>query len=103
MSEAKFTPAPWKWATSNSWRRLIGDAEYGPHTTFVLVPFVARDGHPDMNVSEPDMALIEAAPDMYEALKQIANYGEEENEWDAVIRYDLVRDIAKAALAKATP
>ena len=61
-----FTPGPWKWWTSNSWRRLKrGDPRNDQN---VLYPFVARDGHPDLSVNEADMALIAAAPDVYKAL-----------------------------------
>lgn len=60
------TPGPWKWWTSNSWKRLGADLEHG-RTKFVLEPYVCRDGHPDLIVSKEDMALIAAAPDFYHA------------------------------------
>jgi len=66
MTMSAFTPGPWKWWTSNSWRRLKRD-DLGI-TQNVLEPYVARDGHPDLTVNEADMALIAAAPLMYEAL-----------------------------------
>lgn len=72
MSETKpkFTPGPWEWWTSNSWRRL-GHSDHG-HTDWVLIPFVNRyDYHPDCEVSEADMSLIASAPDLYEALAAI--------------------------------
>lgn len=34
----------------------------------VLEPYVCRDGHPDCIVSEDDMALIAAAPEMFGVL-----------------------------------
>lgn len=54
MSEP--TPRPWKWWTSNSWRRLTGaDGKDGD----VLSPTVNRfDGHPDLVISEADAAHI---------------------------------------------
>ncbi len=55
----KATPGIWKWWTSNSWRRLKRDDR--GITTPVIEPFVARDGHPDVSVSDDDMAYIEAA------------------------------------------
>jgi len=64
------TPGPWEWWTSCSWRRLRHDDERG-RTVSVVEPFVCRDGHPDLIVSEADMALIAAAPETYEALKDI--------------------------------
>lgn len=51
------TPGEWKWWTSNSWRRLYRD-EPGIRS-IVLEPFVARDGHPDLTVSQEDMAFFE--------------------------------------------
>lgn len=64
---AKFTPGPWVWHTSNSWRRLKRD-DHGI-TEVVLEPFVHwRDQHPDCTISEENMALIAAAPDLHEAL-----------------------------------
>lgn len=61
------TPWPWVWWTSNSWNRLKRD-NLG-QTENVLEPFVSRaDGHPDCIVSPADMALIAAAPDLFDAL-----------------------------------
>lgn len=66
------TPGPWKWWTSNSWRRLSCDAGGVPHIDGgVLCPVTQRpDNHPDVLVSEEDMALIAAAPDLLKHLKQ---------------------------------
>lgn len=72
-----YTKGPWKWWTSNSFRRLSGpDGKDGG----VLCPTVSRnDGHPDLIVSKADMALIESAPDLLEVLEyirdSIAQYG----------------------------
>ena len=61
MNEAKYTKGPWQWATSNSWKRMF--SMFDPSILMpVLVPFRAMDGHPDLQVSEADMKLIEAAP-----------------------------------------
>jgi hypothetical protein len=72
----RHTPGPWKWWTSNSWRRLTSDApgrlnqEGG-----VLCPVICRsDNHPDLLVTEADMGLIGAAPDLYKALDDICRY-----------------------------
>lgn len=67
MTRTQHTPGPWKWWTSNSWRRLY--SERGRGSDSVLMPCVHADGQPDIDVSEADMALIEAAPDLLEALK----------------------------------
>lgn len=39
--------------------------------TPVLVPYVCRDGHPDVNVAPPDMALIQAAPDLAQGILRL--------------------------------
>lgn len=61
------TPGPWNWWTSNSWRRL---KRYDRGITQnVLEPYVCRDGHPDLSISEEDMAYIAAAsPDLILAM-----------------------------------
>lgn len=62
-----YTKGPWKWWTNNSFRRLSGpDGKDGG----VLCPTVSKsDGHPDLIVSKANMELIEAAPDLLEALE----------------------------------
>ena len=64
--DREWTKGPWKWWTSNSWRRLKRD-DRGV-TQNVLEPCVCRDGHPDCIISDDDMALIAASPDLFEAL-----------------------------------
>lgn len=65
------TPGPWEWWTSNSWRRLRSNPANG-RDVGVIVPFVAPDGHPDLEVSAADMRLIAAAPDLLALAKQYA-------------------------------
>lgn len=67
MSGTKWTPGPWQWWTSCSWRRLHGPANKAG--CWVLNPTVQSDGQPDITVSEADMNLIAAAPALYEALE----------------------------------
>lgn len=95
------TPGPWRWWTSNSWRRLSSDHPDHPRDGGVLCPTVSRsDGHPDCIVTEADMAMIAAVPDLYAALARLMPFMDESNmkgetEWErAVIA-------ARAALAKA--
>jgi len=65
------TPGPWEWWTSNSWRRLRSNPADG-RDVGVVVPFVARDGHPDLEVSAADMSLIAAAPALLALAHQYA-------------------------------
>lgn len=65
-----YTPGPWKWWTSNSWKRLKRDHGGLVPRDSVLAPYVCRDGQPDIEVSEADMRLIAAAPLLYESLKE---------------------------------
>ena len=67
MTDTKWTPGPWKWRTSNSWRRLKRD-DRGISQS-VLEPYVCSGGQPDISISDEDMHLIAAAPEMYEALE----------------------------------
>jgi hypothetical protein len=62
------TPGPWRWWTSNSWKRLRHD-DRGVSTD-VLVPYALGDGGADCDVSNDDMPLLAAAPDLLEALQQ---------------------------------
>ena len=63
----------WEWWTSNSWRRLMAPRRGSVQTRAVLMPTVCRDGQPDIVVSEADMALIAAAPDLLALAKQYAS------------------------------
>lgn len=66
------TPGPWEWWTSNSWRRLRSNPGNG-RDAGVVTPFVARDGHADLEISAADMALIAAAPELLALAKQYAS------------------------------
>lgn len=68
MSESKWTPGPWEWWTSNSWRRLSSRARGHTQDGGVLCPITQRDGHPDVRCSDANKALIAAAPLLVEAL-----------------------------------
>jgi hypothetical protein len=89
----KNTPGPWAVATSNSWRRIVS-RDYGT----VCEPVVQRDGHPDLHfknggVDGPDAKLIEAAPDLLDALENMVRL------FDGYQGMQLTD--AKAAIAKA--
>lgn len=84
------TSGPWEWWTSNSWNRLR-HSDRGVSTN-VLMPFVCKDGQATIDVSQADMALIAAAPDLLAALKGVVAVADRKtNEFDA----------ARAAIAKA--
>lgn len=75
----KHTPGPWEWWTSNSWRRLRSICDGRGNIKDVLIPMVAlADGHPDLAVSESDMALIASAPDLLAALEELVVFAEGE-------------------------
>ncbi|WP_433670407.1 hypothetical protein [Klebsiella michiganensis] len=67
--EFKGTPGPWEWWTSNSFLRLSSKAT--GKDGGVIDSTVMRDGHPTLIVKKEDMALIEAAPEMLEALQEM--------------------------------
>ena len=64
------TPGPWEWQNGCSWWRLgtrNGDGNVICPTTHPI------DRHPDLIVSKEDRDLIEAAPEMLDALKFFAS------------------------------
>lgn len=65
----RFTPGEWEWWTSCSWKRLKSQSPYGTHS--VAEPYVCSDGHPDLSISEEDMALVCQAPNMYSFIKSM--------------------------------
>lgn len=70
--------------------------------TPVLIPYVCDDGQPDIEVSEDDMPLIAAAPELLEALKALR--GDEWRcsvDWGPRLERDTINAKADAAIAKA--
>lgn len=67
MSEFKGTPGPWKWFTSNSHMRLssLTTGRDGD----VVGAYKAADGMAVVSVKKADADLIEAAPELLEALQ----------------------------------
>lgn len=89
------TPGPWQWWTSNSLRRLTSHAGgRSGQDGGVLHAYRCRDGVADIAVSDADMSLIAAAPDLYEALRDMCESGGMDDGTDVIAK-------AKAALAKA--
>jgi len=89
MSKTKFTPGPWKSCKSH----------YGKGYRYVQL------GEEDYTTTEmlPDDAyLVAAAPELYEALEELCRYAEDSDGCQyGTLSTKLVKDIAKAALAKA--
>lgn len=107
-TDNKHTLGPWEWWTSCSWKRLTSKDERGRwmREGNVLCPSIASDGHPVLNVSAEDMALIAAAPELLEALRSCAailpryrlmgkTLGDDEE-------HSAVMETVDAAIAKAT-
>lgn len=69
MSEFKGTPAPWKWFTSNSHKRL--SSVLSGKDGDVLYAYNDSTGFPMIGCNERDMALIAAAPELLEALQNL--------------------------------
>ena len=91
------TPGPWKWWTSNSRSRLSSDASRKDGD--VLHAVRLRDGSADVEVPNPDDALlIEAAPELLEALIGISRLYNEDKGCRTLPQYVA----ARAAIAKAT-
>ncbi|MCS3423390.1 hypothetical protein M2403_001991 [Rahnella sp. BIGb0603] len=66
MNKFMGTPYPWKWFTSNSHNRL--SSEVTGKDGDVIYAFKASDGMVCVNVSQWDMPVIAAAPELLEAL-----------------------------------
>lgn len=96
------TPGPWKWWTSNSYRRLTAEGKQDGG----VLSAVSKSGHADVCVSEADAQLIAAAPDLLAALLvmtrayvDLVNTGDA-GRWNPEGDQE-VRE-ARAAIAKAT-
>ncbi len=109
-----YTKGPWKWWTSNSWRRLVG----GPpgEEKMVAEPTThPEDGHLNIAISLDDMAFMERAVNCHEelliGLKRLAYHAKrmdafippQDNSYDAeaVARFLASIELAEAAIAKA--
>ncbi len=67
MKKFMGTPYPWRWFTSNSHARL--SSEVTGKDGDVIHAYKAYDGMACVNVSQSDMAVIAAAPELLEALQ----------------------------------
>jgi len=64
---------------------------------------VAIAEKPVLTSGEPTIAMADENAKLRATLHQIANYGQETNEWDAVERYEIVRNMAHGTLAETDP
>ncbi|MEQ8822864.1 MAG: hypothetical protein RIC14_00645 [Filomicrobium sp.] len=103
MVSKSHTPGPWKWWTSNSYRRLTSEAERTGPDGGVLRATHQRDGTGDVLVSEADMGLIAASPDLLAALRDCRTWmREQHDEFEGDLHFDMALEKADAAIAKAT-
>ena len=89
------TPGKWNWHTSNSWRRLYSDQGHGKQAPVPVPTINHRDGQPELDVSQADMDLIEAAPRLLATLKKVAAYHADNGEHGDIAEL-VVEAIAKA-------
>ena len=94
---AKATPLPWKWWTSNSWRRLRHDDR--GRTVSVIEPTIQGDDHPDCIVSQDDMSLMDAAFEILPALIDAAERAEKNLQHAAIMHAE--RDMAIESASRA--
>ncbi|KAA0473376.1 hypothetical protein [Klebsiella variicola] len=92
--EFKGTPGPWEWWTSNGFLRL--SSKVTGKDGGVIDSTVMRDGHPTLVVKKEDMALIEAAPGLLEALQNMVEAYQYEASIDNPALLSARAEIAKA-------
>lgn len=97
--EFKGTPGPWEWWTSNSFLRLSSKAT--GKDGGVIDSTVMRDGHPTLIVKKEDMALIEAAPKLLEALQGFYSWYDRIYGDDLDYHEEHPIAVAKSAIAQA--
>lgn len=93
------TPGPWKW---------LGDCLEGPDYSDVIGSKVAcgawcQGGSCVLTISDADKALIEAAPDLLDALRAVDGVSRESDSALALsLAMDRIIDQVRAAISKAT-
>ena len=95
MEKFRGTPGPWEWWTSNSFLRLSSKATGKDGD--VIDSFKMSDGQTSLSVKVDDMHLIAAAPDLLEALQELAFLYEHDEGCRNLNEYKR----AKSAIAKA--
>lgn len=99
MSETKFTPRPWR--VCNGYGRVWIDApdtKYSERDREYTRIILGADDYEDCKeVRSADAHLIAAAPDLYEAIKELLYALQDDENW----RTSGVYEDAEAALAKA--
>lgn len=97
------TPGPWKWWTSNSFKRLSSPKGDGD----VMFAYSSNDGVSSISVTDSDMRLIAAAPEMLTLLETFAIWSLQVFERKDVPRgirdaASQLHESASAIIAKAT-
>jgi len=92
MSEAKFTPGPWEWDGD------VWDYDYAEEAPWLIGKDnqIILKGEIDC-ANKANAHLIAAAPDLYEAIKELLYALQDDDNW----RTSGVYEDAEAALAKA--
>lgn len=104
MAEKTFTPSPWFWAEDSKGRRTnlmrSGSGDYVVSPQYDVADYgLSVDMWND--VSDEDAALIEAAPDLVEALQDVVNYFWNPDIDKPVLGERDVEDLVREALRKA--
>ena len=68
----KHTPGPWVWRNKSGTLHRVGEAPYA-YGDIVLAPDYEYDSGVDTKVSDADAALIAAAPDLLQSLREISD------------------------------
>ena len=66
-----FTPGPWYWDTDNGW--LVADDPDDELFGFIVLAPDIDNARIAVDPNEPDARLIAAAPELYEALKNLVS------------------------------
>lgn len=93
------TPGPWKPVYNDDGTEynlaIVKDDEVMPEIAIIRTEFVSHDQ------AEADAALIAAAPDLLEALREVVHAWEDDSATDLEIRMEAMMECVYAAIARA--
>lgn len=95
------TQGRWRWCERDRAPRLYAEHPNGSADE-VLVPYIGANGRPVIKITEADMALIEAAPELLNLAIRIAEFSDytHDDVNEVAILHEL-QDAAQALVAKA--